>query len=207
MSAEKTGGAFDALLEEINGELAKALPAEGETSNDDAEIAAAAGEGEGDDEDEEKKEGAEMAKSFEIELADGTKIQAVDGAELVKALIGRIETNESAVLKVLGETAKIAVEQGKLIKSLQGEVASLKDQGKGRKAVLTVAEKPAPKAEELKKSQEPEGLDGEQFMAKALSAQAAGRINGTQVAIAEAHINAGKQPPANIVKAVVGDEA
>jgi hypothetical protein len=45
---------------------------------------------------------------------------------------------------------------------------------------------------------------GDDFMAKALSAQTAGRINGTQVAIAESHINAGKAPPKDIIAAVLG---
>lgn len=205
MSAEKSAGAFDALLEEINGTLTKALPADGEdTSKDDEKIADAAGEG---DEKEDGDGDADdaMAKSFEIELADGTKISAVDGVELVKSLIGRIETNEGKLLGALGEASKVIAAQGDMLKSLRADVAALKDQGKPRKAVLTVSEKPVPKAEELKKSDEPQGLDGEAFMAKALAAQAAGRLAGVDVATAEACINANKQPPAHIVRVVLGD--
>jgi hypothetical protein len=204
MSAEKTAGSFDALLEEISTDLTKALPTDGDTKEDDAKIEAAAADGEG-EEDKEDGEAAPMAKSFKITLQNGEEIDAVDGAELVKSLVARIESNETGILKVLGETAKIAIAQGELIKSLQTRLGTLEGQGKGRKAVLTIAEKPAAAAEELRKSQETHGLDGDAFMAKALSAQVAGRINGTQVAIAEAHINAGKQPPADIVRAVLPD--
>jgi hypothetical protein len=45
---------------------------------------------------------------------------------------------------------------------------------------------------------------GEEFMAKALKAQSAGRLTSTQVAIAESHINAGKAPPRDIIAAVIG---
>jgi hypothetical protein len=48
---------------------------------------------------------------------------------------------------------------------------------------------------------------GNDFMAKAMEAQSAGRISGAQVAIAEAHLNAGKAPPADILRAVVADAA
>jgi hypothetical protein len=50
-------------------------------------------------------------------------------------------------------------------------------------------------------------MDSGQFMAKALFAQAAGRLNGGQVATLEAHVNAGKQPPAELVRAVLEAEA
>jgi len=202
MSDTEKKGSFNALLEEISGDLNKALPADGDTAKDDAKIADAAGEGE---DDEKGEEGGEMAKSFKIVLEDGTEVEAVDGADLIKSLVARIEGNESSVLKVLGETAKVALAQGELIKSLQADLAALKSEGKGRKAVLAITEKPAPKTEELRKSEAGDGLTGEEFMAKAMSAQAAGRINGTQVAIAEAHINAGKNPPLDILKAVLGD--
>jgi hypothetical protein len=46
---------------------------------------------------------------------------------------------------------------------------------------------------------------GREFMAKAMAVNAAGRLTSTQVAIAEAHINAGKAPPRDIIAAVIGD--
>ena len=78
MSAEKKAGSFDALLEEIGVDLNKALPAEGEGAEGAQGGAAGAAEG-GEDEDEDKEdgEGAGMAKSFEITLENGEKIQAV----------------------------------------------------------------------------------------------------------------------------------
>lgn len=203
-------GSFDALLEEISGDLSKALPVDGDTAADDAKIdeaAGAAADG-ADPEDAGKKDGDDpevVAKSFKITLEDGSEIEAVDGAELIKSLVGRIEKNESAVLKVLGEATKVITSQSSLIKSLRADVVALGDQGKGRRAMLSIAEKPAPKAEDLQKSSASEGMSGEEFMAKALTAQAAGRINGAQIAIAEAYINNHKAPPADIVQAVLAD--
>lgn len=47
----------------------------------------------------------------------------------------------------------------------------------------------------------------EAFMVKAIAAQAAGAVTGAQVAIAEAHINAGKAPPEPILRAVMASAA
>lgn len=46
-------------------------------------------------------------------------------------------------------------------------------------------------------------LAGNDFMAKAMEAQSSGWITGAQVAIAEAHLNVGKAPPEEILKAVM----
>lgn len=44
------------------------------------------------------------------------------------------------------------------------------------------------------------------FLARAMAAQRAGRISGTDVAVAEAHLNAGKSPPAELLRAVMAAE-
>jgi hypothetical protein len=200
--SEKEKAGFDALLDEIGG-LAKALPAEGDAAADDkvaaaAEEGAEGGEGEGDEEE------AEMGKSFKLKLEDGTEVDAMDGTELVKSLIGRVEGNEEKVLAAVTGLVGIVKSQGELVKSLQGQVATLSASGKGRKAVLTITEKPAPKAEELKKSEGGEGMTGEEFMAKAMAAQVAGKITARHIAIADQYVGSGQQPPADIVRAVLG---
>jgi hypothetical protein len=202
MSGE-TKGSFDALLEEIGADLNKALPAAEAEKDPKAEGAEDGAKAEGEEGD--TAEGADIAKSFEITLENGDKIQAVDGASLIKSLVGRIEKNEGAVLTVLGDARKVIVAQGELIKSLATDVAALKDTGKGRRTVLTIAEKPAATAEVLAKSEVDGGMSGDEFMAKALVAQTAGRITGSQVAVAEAYLNAHKPPPADIVRAVMAD--
>lgn len=214
-ATDKTAGAsqFDGLLADLAGvtDMAKSLPAadaaaddadkekpEGEGADaDDDQIAAAAAEGE---------DKPEMAKSFKVTMDDGTEQDAIDGTELIKALMTRVETGEVSTKQVLTETVGAVVGLGAMVKSLQDQVAALAGSGLRRKAVISVVEKPATAAETLAKSlaaEEGEGLSGDDFMAKALSAQASGKITGHMVAIAEGYINNGQQPPAEIVRAVL----
>ena len=222
--------------------MVKALPADEPAAegDDDKKILEAAAEGgnadaqaeasaevaaEDEDKDGEKAEGDEpaaaegdkpaLAKSFEVTLENGDKVEAVDGTELLKALGDRLEATEGQLATVLtglssmvkSQTALIQ-EQGALLKSQAGEIAAqaaridaLAGKGAGRKAVLSVHEKPVAGA--LAKS-EPTGLSPKEFMAKALDAQTAGRLTGLDIAVAEHHINRGTPVPAEIVARVVG---
>lgn len=206
MNNANTGGQFDALLGEIE-VLAKSSPAD---ESGDATIAAAAAEGaeagaEAEGEKDEDAEGETLGKSFEVELEDGTKVPAVDGTVLVKSLMARVEANEGKVLGAVTGLLSIVKTQGELIKSQAAELAAFGAAGKGRKAILAITEKPAPAAETLAKS-DPDasgGISGEEFMAKAMGAQAAGRLTGREIAEAESHINMGLQPPAHIIRAVL----
>jgi hypothetical protein len=196
---------FDELLGELE-TLAKAQPAEG----DDKIVAAAAeggGQVEGEMSEEERAAAAaagegngEMAKSFEVTLADGTKVQAQDGTELVKSLQERLETNETVMAKALETAIALIKSQGERIEALSGKIKALGSEGKGRKAVLSVVEKPAGT---LAKSTTEDGMKPEEFMAKALDAQKLGRITGIDVATAEAHLNRGQPVPASIIERVI----
>lgn len=192
---------FDELLGELE-TLAKAQPAE----DGDDKIVAAAAEGGGQVEGEEKGDGGEgadpMAKSFEVTLADGTKVQAQDGTALVKALQDRLEATETTMAKALETAIGLIKSQGEQLVALKGKVASLSSEGKGRKAVLTVTSKPSAAGETMAKSQQTEGVTPEEFMAKALDAQKLGRLTGLEVSVAEAHLNRGQQVPAEIVRKV-----
>lgn len=223
MSDKNIGGAFDALLAEIGGlagdteALAKAMPAdigaEGDEDEDEGAAPAPAGEDTAEDDEKIRAAAAEdeddggkpFGKSFTLKLDDGTEVEAVDGADLVKSLIARVEANEGSVKGALEQTLGIVKAQGEMLKSLIGEVAAFKASGKGRKAVLSIAEKPAGAVDPLVKSSPDGSLSGEAFMAKALAAQAAGKITGRDVATAESFINMGQTPPADIVRAVLAD--
>lgn len=197
-------GSFDALIGELSEELTKALPG----ADAGAVEGAAAGDGEADKEgDEELDEDGKpvMAKSFKLTLEGGEEVDAIDGSELIKALTDRIEANEAATIGALTTAVQVIAAQGALVKSLQDKVGELSASGKGRKAVVAITERPV--TEELKKSDTADTMSGEQFMAKAIVAQAAGAINGTQVATAEAFINSNKPPPAEIVAAVLAATA
>lgn len=197
---------FDELLGELE-TLAKAQPA----GEGDDKIVAAAAEGGGQGTGEEESEGGDvegeaegegMAKSFEVTLADGTKVQAQDGTALLKALEGRVDETESTMAKALGVAVDLIKSQGAQIAALKASVKAISSEGKGRKAVLSVADKPV--AGTLAKSEGADAISPDQFMAKALDAQKAGRLTGLDVSTAEACLNRGQQVPANIVSAVLG---
>lgn len=213
---------FEKLLEELDAiqTLAKSDPVDAD-DGDDAGIAEAAAEGEDGDEGHAEPDGDEgiegegdgdgdegMAKSFSLKLEDGTEVDAIDGTELVKSLIDRFDAQEDTLAKALGgivelikSNAETVRSQAALIKSLQGDVKRLGGEGRGRKTVVSVAEKPV--AETLAKS-EPEGMNANEFMAKALSAQQAGKITGLDVSVAETSLNKGLPVPTNIVRRVLG---
>lgn len=210
---------FDKLMGELNqlaadqGELAKALPADDGKDEDNIQAAAAegglgggdgdgAGEGDEDGAEDGKGDGAPMAKSFQLTLEDGTVIEAQDGTEMVKALAEDLNQTKGTMAKALGEAVTLIKGQNDMIKSLTDRVAKLSGEGRGRKAVLSVVEKPAPAAT-MAKSQQAEGVTPEIFFTKALDAQKAGRISGTDIAVAESCLNRGVAIPENIVQRVM----
>jgi hypothetical protein len=153
------------------------------------------GEGKGDDDGDEP-----MGKSFAFTLDSGEVVEAIDGTELVKSLMGRIDNQEQSMQKAIGIALDLIKSQGAQITLLKSELTTLGNAGRGRKTVVSVAEKPAPEA--MQKS-EPSGVSGEEFMAKALTAQASGRITGLQVSIAETALQKGLAVPADIVNKVL----
>ena len=206
---------FEKLLGEIadlgaeQEAMTKALPADDGKDEENIQAAAAEGglDGDADDEggkpdgDDDDEGNAPMAKSFELTLEDGTRLVAQDGTEIVKSLRARVEQNEEQMSKALGSAVELIKGQSALIKSLSERVAKLSGEGRGRKTVVSVVEKPGPGASTMAKS-EPAGLSPEQFFVKALDAQKAGRISGTEIAVAEACLNRGEAIPASIVQRV-----
>lgn len=206
--------AFEKLMGEIadlgadQESMAKALPAD--DGKDEKKIQAAAAEGgsdgdagdnggpgDGDADD----DGKPMAKSFKLTLEDGTELEAQDGAELVKALSDRLDATETSMAKALGSAVDLIKGQASLIKSLSDRVAKLSGEGRGRKTVVSVVEKPGPGASTMAKS-EPAGMSTDVFFAKALTAQKEGRISGSDISLAETCLNRGEPIPAHIIQRV-----
>lgn len=154
-------------------------------------------------------DGAEpLRKSFKVQMADGTEGEAYDATEVLEALQGRVESTEEAVLKALGMSVDLIkaqgaqlAEQGGLLKKLNADLARLAGEGRGRKAIVSVIEKPSP-TETLAKS-EPAGITRDDFFLKAEAAQKAGRITGLEVATAESYLNRGLPVPAQIIQRVL----
>lgn len=212
--------AFAGLIDDLKGvdtetaDLAKSVAEkgaaiEGGADADDEKIAAAAAEaddGKKDDEDDDK-DGKPMAKSFQITLEDGTVVEAVDGADMIKSLMDRVEKNEGDTVAALSAAVETVKAQGELIKSLVGRFDDLSGQARPRKAVLVAVDKPAAVADQLAKSQGQGGtITSEQLMAKAMDARAQGRVSGMDIAVAEQEINAGRAPNDAFIKAVLSGE-
>lgn len=146
---------------------------------DDEMIAAAAADAEGDgDADAAGAGAADFGKSFEFTDENGEKHQAVDATELVKSLLERQDVTETTLAKAMESMAGALQKQGDLIKSLTSQVQKLSSQGRGRKSLVSVAEKPDAGA--LTKSEQP-GFSPDEFFAKANAAFDAGKITGKEL--------------------------
>lgn len=214
---------FAELLEELE-TMSKAFPDEsdegvGDDKKDDKKIQAAAdgdldedGKPDGEDPDvvgDEDDEYDDMAKSLGVEAmeieVDGEKQKVYDGLVMLKAMSERNEASEEAMFKALsasvetmkGMGKKIA-DQGDLIKSLQVQVADFGSKGKGRKAVLSVLDKPGNEGD-LHKS---EGIEPKEILNKALTAQREKKITGTEVSAIDSYVGRGLAPPAHLLKKI-----
>lgn len=199
---------FDELLAQLQAQadeqetLAKSLPAE--DGEDDEAIQAAAGEGaEGDEAEEgegegdgEGQEGEEPLGKSMTAMVDGEEVEAVDATDLIKSLIGRLENQEGVLAKALATTVSTIQTQGEMIKSLSARLDKLAGQGRGRKAVLSVVEKPNPGESTMAKSEQ---VQPGEIMAKALSAQGAGKLTAGDVARCEIAFQSGVPFPADVL--------
>jgi translation initiation factor 1 (eIF-1/SUI1) len=184
---------FNELLAQLNAEsvaaetLVKALPVE--DGKDDEAIQAAATEGDNADtnpEDDDAEEGDEkggdddkpMAKSVTA-VVDGEEVEAIDATELLKSLVERVGTQESVLAKALESTLGTIKAQGEMIKSLSAQVKKLGGEGKGRKTVLSVVEKPAAGEQALAKSEQ-SPMTVQDFMAKATANWEAKKLTGRE---------------------------
>ncbi|WP_201401981.1 hypothetical protein [Kaistia sp. 32K] len=191
------------MLAQLNAEqeeqstLAKSLPAEG--GEDDQAIQAAAADAGAEPANPEDAAGAEpaLAKSMTV---GGEEVEVVDAEPLIKSLAdltGRVDEHDSVLAKGLTGALDLIKTQGEMIKSLSSRVEKLSGEGRGRKTVLAITERPAA-LEQLAKSEQQQVHPGE-ILAKALNAQAAGKLSGQDVARCEAALNAGSTVPADIL--------
>ena len=186
MSVEnKQGGSFDELLkslaqvEEGAGTLAKAAPA---TDDDETVAAAAAESGVGADDgnpEDDDEGGEEFGKSLGA-ADDGSEM--VDATELVKSLMARQESTDGVLAKAMTSMVGALSKQNDMIKSLQAEVGKLAGQGRGRKTLVTISEKPGI-ADTLVKSgaADENTITPADLLAKSNQAHAAKKITGVEL--------------------------
>lgn len=186
------------------GEAGDESGADGVDDEDDAGIAAAAEEGEeagaaeeaeGEDAGEDGAE--DFGKSFRFTTDDGNEHEGVDATEMLKSLVGRMDSSEAMLGKALGQMIDLVKSQGSAITALNKEVSRLGSSGRGRKTVVSISEKPGPETM-AKSDPADEGIGAGEFMAKCMVAQGAGKLTGREVARAESYINRGLDVPADI---------
>lgn len=220
MSKEETTD-FGKLLADLE-QFGKALPAAGDGKGDgkgddkDPKDGAGAGGGEGGDGEGDGADGEEFAgKSFEVVLPDGSKVQALDGTELVKALHAELVTTRGQLSDVSTTLAKAMQamakgfapmrtaleEQGELIKSLRTEVATLRGSGTGRRAVLNVHEKQDTGGGGNNGGDQ---VDGRAVLAKAIPMIGTKGITAHDCTLGEARLNNGLQLDPDFVARVNG---
>lgn len=201
----------------------KKIVAAADTDGDGKAEGIAEGEGEGDDA--EGKDGQDkgadyFGKAMQVTLPDGTVTEAYDGSEAIAGIHARIDALTEQVnaraagddmLKALSGTRDVLkgmqdliskqsatiASQGEMLKSMQADIGSLRNSGAGRKATLSVHDKPTAATQAA-----PSGPTNDEIMSKALSAQAAGKITARDVAVLESYFGRGMPAPANILAAI-----
>ncbi len=187
------GNSFDELLKSLAqvadgadtlAKAAAAAPADGEDDKTVATAAADSGVGapDGNPEDEEENEdGEEFGKSLGSD-DDGSEM--VDATDLVKSLMARQDSTDGVLAKAMTSMVGALSKQNNLIKSLQAEVGKLAGQGRGRKTLVTISEKPGI-ADVLAKSGSESAEDGKitpgELLAKSNAAHAAKKISGVEL--------------------------
>jgi hypothetical protein len=211
--------------------LAKAMKPDADDAADDAKIKAAADgdaddDGESDSEDaiddhdepdgDEGEDGegdgdgdeAPLTKAFSVTLPNGEEAEAIDGNELIKSFTGQLQALRTEQEQAMKQMAEALSRSTKLIKSLREQnetlasrVRVLGQSGRGRKSALNVHERPMVGDEHLSKA---DSVTPMSLMAKALTAQKAGRLTGTQVAEIDAYVARGLSIPETLL-ARLGD--
>lgn len=142
----------------------------------------------------------QLTKSLMI---DGEPVEVIDADGLLKslgALEERIATtvDQAQLTKCLNPMLELIQGQNTLIKSMGERLEALAGSGRGRKAVLTITERPAPGEQVLAKS-DPVQLSVPDLLAKSLKAQREGKITGADVARVEVALQSGLSAPADVL--------
>lgn len=180
-NAAQSGTNFDELLKSLK-QTEDDAETLAESSPDDDAVAAAAADSDvalpvGEDGDDEDDDDEEFGKSLGFG-EDGEHL--VDATDLVKSMLERQEKTDDILAKAMTSMVSAMGKQNNLIKSLQSQVAALASQGRGRKAMLSVNEKPNPTDVMAKSEAAGAAITPADLLAKAEAAYQAGSITGAQ---------------------------
>lgn len=152
-------------------------------------------------------EGQPLVKSMKVKLEDGSEVDAIDGGEMLKALEARIASGEENTTKAVGQLVTLVKSQHALIKSLGEQVTALRGEGRGRKTVIAVTERPGAGDTLAKGGAEGaggEGISVETFMAKSEAAWKAGAITGKEFTTIDVACRSGVAIDAPLIQKVIG---
>ena len=187
--ADAADGGGDAAAELPGGDVKEADEAEGE-------------DGESESDEKGGKKGKPFGKSFMANI-DGKEVEAFDATDLIKSLSAQVEeingqraAENASLTKALNTTHEILKSQGEEIAMLKSQIETLSNAGRGRKTVVTIAEKQT--SAPLAKSQSG-GVSSGEFMAKCLAAQKSGRISAFDVGRANIALESGLAVPPDVV--------
>lgn len=178
--------------------LAKSLPAGGEESEDATDIV----EEETGDEINEEEDGDdddESSLTKSIKVGD-EEFEVIDAEVMIKSLDGltaRVGEQEEVMAKGLTSALKLIQQQGEMLKSLHAQVATLGNQGAGRKAAMTLHEKATAIAAPGGSSNAVPTRD--EIMAKSEAAWSAGKITGNEFTEIDVALRQGAVPNAALL--------
>ena len=121
------------------------------------------------------------------------QVRQIPGAPGIVGALFDVPVGEVWPVEKIAHLKATVEAQGDLIKSMQAKMDKMAGGGAGRKAVLSVVEKPAA-GETLAKSQQEEGLTPAQVMAKANAAFDAKRISGQELVALDVGLRSGALP-------------
>ena len=147
-----------------------------------------------------------MGKSFSVTLADGTVQDAFDGTKMLKAMGVQVaslaadrDAARSDLTKALSASTVLVglvKQQGELVKALHTRVEAMANTGRGRQATVSLADKPGL----IGGAGAGAATNGQDIMAKAMTAFQAGKLDGSDVSRIESHLGRGSPVPADILE-------
>lgn len=145
-----------------------------------------------------------MGKSFAVTLPDGTTQEAYDGTAMLKAMgvqVSALAASRDAVRADLNKALStssallgLVKQQGEMMKAMHARVEAMANTGRGRQATISLADKPGPIAGAAPSN------NGNDVMAKAMTAFRAGGLDGSDVSRIEAHLARGLPVPSDILE-------
>lgn len=148
----------------------------------------------------EPADGEVLGKSFEVVGPNGEREQAIDATDFLKSLEARQSSSEETLAKALGSFTAVVKQQNEMIKSLSDKVTALSSQGRGRKTMLSVVEKPDAGATMAKSE---EGVTPEQFFAKANAMFDAEKLSGKELNVISVCLRSNQPVPQDLISKVM----